>query len=140
MRWKLAIVGKPALGYAKLGRDEYLKRLQRYTTVEVIPVKGDDSGIASANLLKSTGGSKRIALDERGHPITTYTWVERINAWELAGVKSVSLLLGGADGHTPELRDTCEEIWSLSGLTLQHELALVVVLEGLYRCYTIKRG
>lgn len=134
MRWKICHVGKPALGYAKSGAEEYLKRLKRSATVEVV-VARDEAG-----LLKASEGGLRIALDERGEAISTPAWVERIDAWEMDGVKTVSLLIGGADGHSPELRAACDEVWSLSALTLQHELALVVLLEGLYRCYTIKRG
>ncbi len=140
MRWKLAYVGKPSLAYAKQGCEEYLKRLKRYATVETVSVKADGQEAESASLLKATEGTLRICLDERGKSIRTEEWVERIDQWELDGLKSASLILGGADGHTKDLRESCEEVWSLSGLTLQHELALVVVLEGLYRCYTIKRG
>ena len=55
-------------------------------------------------------------------------------------IKNVSFLIGGSDGHSSELRNCCDEIWSLSAMTMQHELALVVLLEQLYRAYTIKRG
>lgn len=134
MRWKICHVGKPALSYAKAGADEYLKRLKRYANVEVAVARD------GPQLLKLSEGSFRIALDERGKSITTDDWVDRINDWEMDGVKTISLLIGGADGHTKEQREQCDAIWSLSGLTLQHELALVVLLEGLYRCYTIKRG
>ena len=134
MRWKICHVGKPALKFAKAGADEYLKRLKRYANVEVAIARDGQQ------LQKLSAGTIRIGLDERGESITTQQWVKRINAWELDGVKAVSLLIGGADGHAEEEREQCDEIWSLSGLTLQHELALVVLLEGLYRCYTIKRG
>jgi len=140
VRWKLAYVGKPSLAYAKAGSAEYLKRLQRYTNVDTVSVRADAKEAESAALLKATEGTLRICLDERGELIRTDQWVERINDWELDGLKGASLLLGGADGHTEELRDACDQVWCLSGLTLQHELALVVILEGLYRCYTIKRG
>jgi 23S rRNA pseudoU1915 N3-methylase RlmH len=47
----------------------------------------------------------------------------------MQGRKAVSLLIGGADGHPDELRRAADETWSLSSMTLQHELALVVLLE-----------
>lgn len=134
MRWRICQVGKPAIAYAKAGAEEYLKRLKRYAPVEVAVAR------EGRQLLKLSEGTLRIALDERGESISTEGWVEKINAWELDGVKTVSLLIGGADGHEEELRAASDEVWSLSGLTLQHELALVILLEGLYRCYTIKRG
>jgi len=140
MRWRVCTIGKPALAYAKSGTEEYLKRLQRYAPVEIVTGREGGQDANSLQLLKASEGTHRIALDERGEAVTTQDWVERINRWELDSVKTVSLLIGGADGHSEELRRQCAEIWSFSGLTLQHELALLVTLEGLYRCYTIKRG
>jgi 23S rRNA (pseudouridine1915-N3)-methyltransferase len=66
---------------------------------------------------------------------------ERVTSWENQGAtKGVALLVGGADGHTEMLRRNADWTWSLTPLTLQHELALVVVLEQLYRAYSIKSG
>ena len=62
-------------------------------------------------------------------------------AWERSGtVKGIAVLIGGADGHTEELRRAVQWQWSLSKLTLQHEMALLFVLEQVYRAYTIKAG
>ena len=96
----------------------------------------------SGQLLKlSRSSSLRIALDERGRSLTTTGFVHQIDTWELDGsIKTVAILIGGADGHSDSLRQSSDEIWSLSSLTLQHELAQLVFLEALYRAYTIKRG
>jgi 23S rRNA (pseudouridine1915-N3)-methyltransferase len=64
----------------------------------------------------------------------------RLNQWEQRSLKGVAVLLGGADGHTEELRASADWVWSLSQLTLQHELATVVALEQIYRAYTLKAG
>jgi 23S rRNA (pseudouridine1915-N3)-methyltransferase len=139
--WKIYAAGKPALAYAKTGIAEYLKRLQRGTKIELIYLKAGDSETVSTDLLTRSQGTFRIALDERGKAWTTDQFVEKVNAWEMdPGLKTVSLLIGASDGHTPELRRQADAIWALSPLTLQHELALVVLLEQLYRAYTIKRG
>jgi 23S rRNA (pseudouridine1915-N3)-methyltransferase len=80
-------------------------------------------------------------MDERGKLQNTLMVRAAVDAWEMnAGIKRVSFLIGGADGHTEALRKEADEIWALSPLTLQHELALVVLLEQLYRVHTIKRG
>jgi 23S rRNA (pseudouridine1915-N3)-methyltransferase len=55
-------------------------------------------------------------------------------------VKTIAFLIGAADGHTPELRDKCDLLLSLSSMTLQHEIALVVLMEQLYRIETIHAG
>ena len=95
----------------------------------------------SERLLKASAGSRRIVLDERGKLHTTAAALRILDRWEHdTGIKSVAFLIGGADGHTDTLRNQADEMWALSPLTLQHELALVVLLEQLYRIHTIKRG
>ena len=79
-------------------------------------------------------------MDERGASLTTTKLTELYNKWEMRGVKKVTFLIGASDGHTQELRDQADLVLSLSALTLQHELALVVLLEQVYRIATIKRG
>lgn len=141
MNWRICTIGKPALPYARAGIEEYLSRLQRYTAVTLTHGKERGAEQNSAQLLLASEGTHRIGLDERGRDLSTSALVDVINAWEMEGsVKTVSLLIGGADGHTGELRAHCAGLWRLSSLTLQHELALVVLLEALYRAYTIKRG
>ncbi len=91
--------------------------------------------------LERSKESYRIALDERGSQLTTLEISEGLTRLENSpGIKKVAFLIGGANGHSPALRDQCDEIWSLSTMTMQHELALVVLLEQLYRAYTVKRG
>ncbi|MEN8754737.1 MAG: 23S rRNA (pseudouridine(1915)-N(3))-methyltransferase RlmH [Akkermansiaceae bacterium] len=141
MTWRILAAGKPALDYAKKGIAEYLKRLSRGAKVELVYLKAGASEAVSADLLARSEGTFRVALDERGKDWTTDEFVKKVNVWEMdPGIKTVSLLIGASDGHSAELRAKADAIWALSPLTLQHELALVVLLEQLYRAYTIKRG
>ena len=141
MNWRVCTIGKPSLAYARAGMDEYLSRLQRYSPVAVVHGKERGAEQNSVQLLAASEGTHRIGLDERGRDLSTAGLVEQINGWEMDGsIKTVSLLIGGADGHTGALRAECAGLWRLSSLTLQHELAVVVLLEALYRAYTIKRG
>jgi 23S rRNA (pseudouridine1915-N3)-methyltransferase len=141
VNWKIFAAGKPALAYAKSGIEEYLKRLKRGAKVELIYIKAGDSQSVSHDLLARSQGTYRIALDERGSDWKTADLVEKVNRWEMdPGIKTISLLIGASDGHTQKLRSEANAVWALSPLTLQHELALVVLLEQIYRAYTIKRG
>ena len=140
MKWRIVTVGRPALDYAKNGSAEYLKRLKRYTEVEVIIVKDGSAEAVSERLLKASEDCLRIALDERGEIPDTAAFTKMVDQWEMQGTHRAALLIGGSDGHTQELRKRCDKIIALSKLTLQHELALVVLLEQIYRIYTIKRG
>ena len=141
MRIRILVAGKPALAYAKSGVAEYLKRLTRYGNHELIHLKAGDSESVSQALLERSEGSYRIALDERGKALDTASWAKCFETLELRGdIKAVSFLIGASDGHTPALREQANEIWCLSKLTLQHELALVVLLEQIYRVATYRRG
>jgi 23S rRNA (pseudouridine1915-N3)-methyltransferase len=82
----------------------------------------------------------RVVLDERGEHLRSEALAAKVAGWEMHGPRDFALLVGGADGHAAELLQAAGWKWSLSQLTLQHELALVVALEQLYRAYTIKAG
>lgn len=141
MRIRILAAGKPALAYAKSGIDEYLKRLGRYGNHELEFVKAGDSASVSTTLLDRSAGSFRIALDERGEALPTQVWADKFAALEMRGdVKTLTFLIGASDGHTETLRHSSDAVWSLSKLTLQHELALLVLLEQLYRVATLRKG
>ncbi|MGB0993080.1 MAG: 23S rRNA (pseudouridine(1915)-N(3))-methyltransferase RlmH [Akkermansiaceae bacterium] len=140
MKHQIIVAGKPALSYAKTGTAEYLKRLTRYGSYDLKHIKDGSSEDVSKRLADASQGTLRIVMDERGESLTTDQLTRKINQWEMRGVKRASYLIGASDGHTPALRDDADLVWALSPLTLQHELALVVLLEQLYRIATIQRG
>ena len=141
MKWKLLTVGKPSLDYARRGVAEYEKRLTRYVKLERVTVKerGQETN-SRAQAEQLSDCDRVIVLDERGVDLTTAQLAAQIDQWELAGTKRVALVIGGADGHTDEMRERGDPLLRLSRMTMQHELALVVLLEQLYRAYTVKRG
>lgn len=141
MKWQILAIGKPSLRYAKAGVEEYRKRLGRHVGLE-LRTDWKDAGPAknSEALFAASEGAVRLVLDERGETWTTADLVSRVEGWQMDGVKRVAILLGGADGHTEELRRSADHVIALSGFTLQHELALVVLLEQIYRVHTVLRG
>ncbi|MBT8044498.1 MAG: 23S rRNA (pseudouridine(1915)-N(3))-methyltransferase RlmH [Verrucomicrobiae bacterium] len=140
MKHQILVAGKPALKYCKDGTAEYLKRLKRYGSYELKHIKDGSSEDVSRRLHQASADTLRIVMDERGENLTTAQLTQRIQDWEMRGVKRASYLIGASDGHTQQLRDNADMVWALSPLTLQHELALVVLLEQLYRVATIQRG
>lgn len=141
MRLLILAAGKPALGYAKEGIDEYLKRLKHHGQVGLELVKAGSSEEVSKRLLEKSEGMFRVVMDERGERLTTAELAKRFGQLELRGdIKSVAFLIGASDGHTNDLRAKADLLLSLSSLTLQHELALVVLLEQLYRVASMKAG
>ena len=141
MHIRIIVAGKPALAYAKAGADEYLKRLSRLGSYEWVVVKAGSRSEVSARLLERSHGCLRVALDERGEMLSTRGLAEKLQAFERRGdVKTLAFFIGAADGHEPDLRDACEWVLTLSPFTLQHELALVVLLEQLYRVASLRAG
>ncbi|HEX4086137.1 MAG TPA: 23S rRNA (pseudouridine(1915)-N(3))-methyltransferase RlmH [Chthoniobacteraceae bacterium] len=140
MQWHVFAIGKPKLGFAREGVEEYAKRLRPLAPVTIDYVKPAGGETESAALLRRSEGMHRIAMDERGRQWTSMEFAAQVAQWEMERIKSVALLIGGADGHSEELRAKANVLWSLGKLTLQHELALVVVIEQLYRAYSIKAG
>ena len=125
---------------ARDGIEEYALRLRPMATVTLEYLKPAAAGEESAALLRRSEGMHRIALDERGPQYTSRQFAARVGHWEQQRVKEIALLIGGAGGHSAALRAAVDEEWALARLTLQHELALVVVMEQLYRAYAIKGG
>jgi 23S rRNA (pseudouridine1915-N3)-methyltransferase len=140
MRWQVLAIGKPKLRFAATGMEEYLRRLGPMTRVEVDWLRAGTQTAESEALRNRSEGLFRIVLDERGEEVTSQGLADRITGWEQRSVKAVALLVGGADGHREELRQVADWRWSLSRLTLQHEMALLLALEQVYRAYTIKAG
>ena len=140
MRWQVFAIGKPRLDYAKLGIDDYVGRMRPFAPVQMNYLKASTQPGESLALLERSKGMLRIVLDERGEEVTSRALAKKISDLEMHGKRDIAIIIGGADGHTDEVREAAGWLWSLSKLTLQHELALVVAMEQLYRAYTIKSG
>lgn len=131
---------KPSLAYARMGVEFFQERLKPLGKVEVRYVRAGSSEEVSARLLEASKGCLRIAMDERGENWTTREFERRAKDWQMHAVKHVAFLIGAADGHTPALRDACDHVLCLGRHTMQHELALVVLLEQIYRLHTLLAG
>ncbi len=140
MKWLIASIGKPRLDYARLGIDDYLKRSRHYAEIELLALRGGSPAEEGRALLERTAGCLRLVLDERGDRLTSRQFSQMIGDLELAGTRRAAVLVGGAEGHDTQVRAQADRVLSLSSLTLQHELALVVLLEQIYRGYSILRG
>ena len=140
MRWNIFAIGKPRLDFARLGIEEYVARLRPFAPVQLHWLKATTQAGESLALVERSKGMLRIVLDERGEEVDSRALAKKISDIEMRGKRDIALLIGGADGHNDSVREAAGWLWSLSKLTLQHELALVVATEQLYRAYTIKAG
>lgn len=140
VRFRICTVDPPRLAFARLATDEYLKRLRAYGGAELRSVRSGTASEEAERLLRASEGYLRIVLDERGSSLSTAVWRTQFDMWERAGARKIAFLIGGAEGHGEAIRAAGIERWSLSDLTLQHELALVVLLEQIYRVQSWRRG
>ncbi|MBV9997798.1 MAG: 23S rRNA (pseudouridine(1915)-N(3))-methyltransferase RlmH [Verrucomicrobia bacterium] len=140
MTWRIAAVGKPRLPYALAGIAEYERRIRRFARVDWRIVPASDARRESLALLETSKGQLRLLLDPRGTQFTSREFAAKVENWALFSPQAVTLLVGGADGVTDEVRAQADLLWSLSRQTLPHELALLVALEQIYRAHTILAG
>ena len=85
-------------------------------------------------------GAVNVLLDPQGIEWTSEQLAEEMQRWQDSGTKEVAFILGGPNGVSSALSARMSKRWSLSRLTLTHEMARVVLLEQLYRAYTIIHG
>ena len=82
-----------------------------------------------------------ILLDERGKEYTSRQWAEQLQRYMNSGAKRLLLVVGGPYGFTPEFKQRYgQQAWSLSRLTLTHEMVRLFAVEQIYRACTILRG
>ena len=138
-------------GWADEGCRDYLKRLRRYFTVDVIEVSEEDlnrrtseevlAAEASRLLRKMPVGAYVISLDrEKGELLPSPMLERRMNSLGLSGRSHVAFVLGGPLGLSPGVLARADALISFGPITLPHALARVVLLEQLYRAAKINRG
>ena len=146
---RFIVTGKTPKGYAADGMKIYLARLKHYTRFEWIEVE-DKTKSSDENKMRQEQGKKIIErigrgdyvvlLDEKGTEFNSDQFAQFIVKKMNAGVRTVTIIIGGAHGFSPTLYDLAEEKISLSRLTFPHDLVRVIALEQLYRAFTIIKG
>lgn len=147
MKLNILAVGHNMPSWVNAGVNEYLKRMSRECRLqitEIPPVKRNKSTpTAKAMQQEAQAIHKRldsqqhvIALEVLGKTLTSEQLAEQMRLWQQQG-KHISFLLGGADGLSPDLSTQADERWSLSHLTLPHPLVRVLLVEQLYRAWSI---
>lgn len=138
MKLHLITVGEPKLSYAKLGWQEYLGRLRHYHTVRVTHVP-NKWAYDAAYLLGAAGSAYKIALVIDGKQFTSLELAAFLDK-RAVEPREVCLLIGGPEGLPAEVIQNADLQLGLSRLTFPHDLAMVILLETLYRASTISAG
>ena len=148
MRLRVIWTGKTRDARLRALTDDYLKRLAHFTRCEISEfresaVAGVKAGIDRDSKRISDGlheGAVNVLLDPKGTEWSSEQLAKVIQQWQDSGTKELAFIVGGANGVSAELASRANKRWSLSRLTLTHEMARVVLLEQLYRAYTIIHG
>ncbi len=149
MRLTIVAVGQRVPDWAQTAYDDYAKRFPPELKVELKAVKTEPRAsktletIFSAERERIEGaiakGTRVVALDERGTNLTTKALAERLKGWQLSG-DDVALVIGGPDGLEPAFRQAAHERIRLSDLTLPHAMVRVLLIEQLYRAWSVNAG
>ncbi len=143
-------IGEKMPDWVQIGYQTYANRIHGRCALNLIEVAAERRG-KNADLEKITmresarleraipKATRVIALDRGGKTWSTTAMSRRMDAWMRHG-EAVSLLVGGAEGLSPQLLPIADETWSLSALTFAHPLVRVIVAEQIYRCYSLLEG
>lgn len=149
MKHQLLFLGKIKDRFIEDGVAEYASRLQHYTsfTITILKEKGKGrrKSLSAENqgqlLLQAVPANATIVvLDSKGKQFSSESFSQKIDQWELQGIRQVCYLIGGPDGHAAEVLAAADLLISLSKMTFTHDMARMLLVEQLYRAYTIKAG
>lgn len=147
MRLHLVTVGTRTPAWVNTGFKEFNKRLPKefhLNLIEVTPATRSKSSSIEKIMAEESKrvraaipeGSLIIALDEHGKQMDSQQLSKKLGSWTRDG-RDVVFVIGGADGLADDIKNSADMLWSLSSLTLPHALVRVVLVEQIYRAWTI---
>jgi 23S rRNA (pseudouridine1915-N3)-methyltransferase len=146
VRLVIVAVGQRVPDWAQTAWDDYAKRFPFELKVELKAVKTEPRASKTLETLYAAErqrieaaipkGCRIVALDERGTNLTTVALAAKLRHWQLEG-DDVALVIGGPDGLDPAFKQSAHERVRLSDLTLPHAMVRVLLIEQLYRAWSI---
>ncbi|MBA3631311.1 MAG: 23S rRNA (pseudouridine(1915)-N(3))-methyltransferase RlmH [Acidobacteria bacterium] len=141
MKFRFVWIGKTKDKNWRALQEEYLQRLSYFVKLEITEIKDSSKETESKRILEKVNQSNFVCLlDMKGRSISSHDLAEKIESWQNRGLKEIAFVIGGAEGVSSEVVEKADFGLSLSLLTFTHEMARVVLLEQLYRAYTIIKG
>lgn len=154
MDFRVVSVGRVRDPHLRGAVQEYVKRLQPYARVELVegleekrPPRLSESEdracmAREAERLLATIRCSDVVLvfDQRGTRLTSEQFAHRVRGFLHSGARRVDMVIGGSTGLDERVRQRADQLLSLSDMTLPHQLAVVVVVEQLYRAFRILQG
>jgi len=149
MNIEILFLGKTKEAYLQQGIEDFAKRLCQFNAIELVDIKvkkqsGTELQIRSyeSSLLEKriTSGSYRVVVDGRGRQLSSEGLAGFITKLENRAVKTLSFIIGGPVGLAEDQREKADTMLALSQMTFTHDMARLILLEQLYRAFTIKAG
>lgn len=149
MRINIIWEGKTKDGHLRALQADYRERIAHFNdvTVQELAVArgsagGDGNRLSSAEklLVKKLGASCKVLLDPRGREWTSEEFAEWLGQQAVRGTRELAFLVGGPDGFSAAFRERADLLLSLSRMTLTTDWARTLLLEQIYRGFTILRG
>lgn len=145
MKFRFVWIGKTKEKNWRTLQEEYLQRLSYFVRFQIAEIRE-----SAAHETKETEGKRILEnlnqssfvclLDVKGQEISSHQLAEKVENWQNRSLKEIAFVICGQDGASREVVEKADYSLSLSRLTLTHEMARVVLIEQLYRAYTIIKG
>lgn len=150
MTIEFIFIGKTKKTYIQEGLDELMKRLQKYASIKLVQLKSTD-GAYEKKIIQQKEGKELLShlakndyvilLDERGKEMNSLAFSTFLqNTIETFSAQKLCFVIGGAYGFSEEVYQRAQQKLSLSKMTFSHQLIRLVLLEQLYRAFTILKG
>lgn len=150
MRIQIVAVGTKMPDWVTTGVNEFLRRFPTDMPVSFTEIaagkRGKNADIkrilqkeGEATMAAINKSNRIVTLEVTGRPWDTPQLAKQLDSWKMDG-RDVSLLIGGPEGLAPECTTAAEQRWSLSPLTLPHPLVRIVVVESLYRAWSVTQN
>ncbi len=150
MRFEILFLGKTKEAYLAAGIADYSKRLSHYipTEIKILKEKKIKKGASekvliekdSDILLQNAKGSHIVCLDRTGRQINSLELAALVERWEMQSLKKITFIIGGPLGLSPGILAKADLVLSFSAMTFTHEMTRLLLLEQLFRAFTIKAG
>jgi 23S rRNA (pseudouridine1915-N3)-methyltransferase len=145
MKFQFIWIGKTKDKNWRALQDEYMRRLSHFVKCEIVQIRDsaphESPEIEGNRILQLLNQNSFVCLlDVKGRSLSSFDLAREITNWQNRGLKEIAFIIGGAEGVSTAVSEKANYMLSLSFLTFTHEMARVVLLEQLYRGYTIIKG
>lgn len=145
MKFRFVWIGKTKDRNWRALQNEYLRRLSHFVRCDITELRDSQAHegpeIEGERILSALNQKTfAVLLDVEGEAISSRRLAAEIDKWQNRGLKEIVFVIGGANGVSPRVAEIADFSLSLSFLTFTHEMSRVILLEQLYRAYTIIKG